>query len=197
MPSHRKLNAVRRLVPPTVPPPDGIVPLSNLKLPEAVSPVKTPEVASTLKSYIIDEPLAAPLMAIVAKVAACLSSSPMPNWRPPAGRWPGPAAVPECAYLHSLRSTTSPNPPAAASAGAITNGSRAPRYSVAFGGEVFIFSPCNRCFSEVIGASPSVADVPRKPCKAGHDMDEQAVSRRQDESWDRLTRPDEPRLRVQ
>jgi len=85
MPSHLKLNAVRRLVPPTVPPPDGIELLSNVKLPEAVAPDKTPEVASTLKSYMIDEPLAAPLMAIVAKFAACLSSSPMPNWRPPRG----------------------------------------------------------------------------------------------------------------
>jgi hypothetical protein len=50
-----------------------------------VAPDKTPEVASTLKSYMIDEPLAAPLMAIVAKFAACLSSSPMPNWRPHGG----------------------------------------------------------------------------------------------------------------
>ena len=65
MPSHLKFNPVRRLVAPTVPPRDGIAPLSNVKLPEAVSPDKTPEVASTVKSYLIDEPLAAPLMASV------------------------------------------------------------------------------------------------------------------------------------
>jgi len=65
MPPHLKFNPVRRLVAPTVHPPDGIAPLSNVKLPEAVSPDKMPEVASTVKSYIIEEPLAAPLMASV------------------------------------------------------------------------------------------------------------------------------------